>query len=168
MRADYEEYHRLSQAKNTATSDEQIEQFDELMDDIAEQWCSGEHGQDWMFLDGAVGDWQRHPDTMRRMVHGAQMNLAEGVETLTRIQWRSLDQARALTASASTSDTSRATHNTTGSTADYEFDATQRSGSAAVDLIETAIGPSRADVGTPQSTESSVLSGPSCDIDCAP
>lgn len=100
VRADFARMHELETRTDYGQMSEQ--ELDQLLDrtsEISRRWQSRDDhtGDTWRYLEDAVADWRRAPDTMRRFHEQIQIDRASGFEAISPDQWRSQLQARELT-----------------------------------------------------------------------
>jgi hypothetical protein len=99
MRADFASAYQLEHTYQSDPSEEN-ETLHWDANAIDDRWTSHdapEIRQRWDYLNDAVHDWSRAPDTMRRMHENIEFNQAKGFDMVEPDQWRSLQQARELT-----------------------------------------------------------------------
>ncbi|MGX1805171.1 hypothetical protein ACWIGI_05605 [Nocardia sp. NPDC055321] len=99
MRSDFRDQAAL-QAR-TCQADVTEQEIGESFSKVREihgRWHSGPHAEQWQFLSDAYADWRDRPDTMARHMDNVEHNRAQGWDPLDGVQYRSLLQARELTA----------------------------------------------------------------------
>ncbi|WP_157574606.1 hypothetical protein [Nocardia jejuensis] len=99
MRSDFREQTTLTRSVyDEGVTDAQAQQISAKTEQIDQRWSDGPHSQQWQFLSDAYADWRDRPETMARHLDTVEHNRAQGWDTLDEVQYRSLMQARELTA----------------------------------------------------------------------
>ncbi|WP_306364382.1 hypothetical protein [Nocardia sp. CC227C] len=98
LRSDFAKVTALREEVRTAGNWEWSAECEERADHIESAWKASDHAADWEYLNRAHFEWSYFPDTMQGLFGHLDAARSEtGACPLTDVQWRSQEQARALT-----------------------------------------------------------------------